>query len=79
MKVKNDTKSMVIELVETDGKYYLYKKTWNMDLGPVTLFELFLGQYNNGVSVGYVSHPENLQVAIDVVEAELRELAKEFC
>jgi len=68
---------MKVTLLKTDGKYYLYKKTQQVDEVLVTLNELYLGSIISGVSVGYVTGIDGFEAAVQAVEAELEYLAKE--
>ena len=68
---------MSVSLLKTDGKYYLYKKTQQVDEVLVTLNELYLGSIYSGISVGYVSDVNNFETAVSAAEEELFHLAKE--
>jgi hypothetical protein len=62
-----------MKLIKTNGRYNLYQVGND--------YELWLGAYNEaqdadkGVSVGYVSDPDNFEVACNEADEELRYLA----
>jgi hypothetical protein len=68
---------MKVTLLKTDGKYYLYKKTQQVDEVLVTLNELYLGSIISGISVGYVADVENFETAVSAAEEELFHLSQE--